>query len=46
MADVFMAGYWLGTFVEFLVFIAVYLLERWHKRNQRREQEERRCWDT
>lgn len=43
MSDVFMAGYWLGTVVEFLVFFVVYLLERWYNKRQRQDQEEQPC---
>lgn len=40
MADVFMAGYWIGTFVEFLVFFVVYLLERWYSRKHKTKEVE------
>ena len=43
MADCFMAGYWLGTFVAFLVFFVVYLLERWYRRKQKYEEKESEC---
>ena len=41
MADVFIAGYWLGTFVEFLVFLLVYLIDCWRRMKERHEQEEK-----
>lgn len=40
MLDVFMAGYWIGTVVEFLVFFTVYLLERLYSRKHKAEESE------